>query len=37
VKLACALAAMVLAAPAAAQDFDACVKELRGEATANGI
>ena len=29
--------AMLFCAGAAAQDFDACVKELRGEATANGI
>lgn len=30
-------AAVLLALPVAAQDFDACVRELRGEATANGI
>jgi lytic murein transglycosylase len=32
-----AIAASASALPCAAQDFDACLKELRGDATANGI
>jgi len=36
-RLAALAAAALFASSAAAQDFDACVKELRGEATANGI
>jgi lytic murein transglycosylase len=34
---ACAVLAMLAGLPAAAQDFEACVRDLRGEATANGI